>query len=84
MLYVSVVEEGKKAFPGIQFNSIYSVIPNACTTIIFKCLQYSYILMLGKLLAHSWILENHILVDSACFLRQNVLIAIFKLKVKSK
>jgi hypothetical protein len=26
----------------IQFNSIYSVIPNACTTIIFKCLQYSY------------------------------------------
>jgi hypothetical protein len=24
------------------FNSIYSVIPNACTTIIFKCLQYSY------------------------------------------
>ncbi len=26
----------------IQFNSIYSVFPNACTTIIFKCLQYSY------------------------------------------
>jgi hypothetical protein len=25
----------------IQFNSIYSVIPNAFTTIIFECLQYS-------------------------------------------
>ncbi len=26
----------------IQFNSIYSVIPNGCTTIIFKCSQYNY------------------------------------------
>jgi hypothetical protein len=29
-------------FGTIQFDSIYSLIPNACTTIIFKCLQYSY------------------------------------------